>query len=106
MPVTSTVVHGPLFLKPGASWFFWYYPHGGAYQTGTTIDKDLTTMSFVPRPFSPDHWEISNQGIIVVLEVTPGTGGTDQFRHSYRVLVKNSGTKERAFYIAAAESRP
>lgn len=103
MPVTNTV-SARFELQPGQSWFYWFYPNGGAYSDYEVTDRLLNLMAFAVRPWAHDHWDIQHERTIVVKESEPGSARS---RHSYRVLVRNtSTTTPRSFFIIASDIRP
>jgi hypothetical protein len=99
-------VHGYFTLGPGQDWYFWFYPHGGAYLPGNQIDGDRTTLKTVARPavwVDKNTWDIAENGLTVVLELGPN--GT--YRHSYRFNVRNSAIFSwHDFYVAVAQLQP
>lgn len=97
----SCSVSGLYGLGPGQNWFFWFYPRGGAFASAPAIDKDKTVLHLVVRPYSPDSWDVAVNGLIVVLE-----GAYPNFRHSYRLNVKNTSNLHQMFYIAVSEIAP
>ena len=97
-------VYGKFTLEAGANWNFWFYPNNGAYQSSSTIDWDPTNLYLVPRPWVNDSWDVQSIQMIVVLEVN--SSNPPQYRHSYRLNVKNAGTVKQTFFIAASELKP
>ena len=100
MAITCNV-SGLYGLGPGQNWFFWFYPRGGAYASAPEVDKDPTVLHLVVRPYATENWDVAENGLIVVLE-----GSHPNFRHSYRLNVRNTSKVHQMFYIAITQLNP
>ncbi len=94
-----------LSLPSNGSWYFWFYPHNGAYFSfPDAIEGNRTVMTFAARPNSPGHAFLESGNTVVHTELSPNDIG--KRRHVYRFLVINHDPQSsRAFSIASSELR-
>jgi hypothetical protein len=106
MATIITNVTDNLTLTAGASFNYWFRPHNNAWQAGTTIDKDRTTLYPIARPWLPGSWDIEGDEVTVLLEEDANATPL-RYRHAYALLVKNWNTAQtRYFFIAATQLTP
>ncbi|MFN0104403.1 MAG: hypothetical protein ACKV2U_20230 [Bryobacteraceae bacterium] len=105
MAIISNVTQN-FTLNPGVWFNYWFRPQNGAWQSGSTIDKDLTTLYPIARPWLPGSWDIDGDEVTVLLE-EDGSVSPPRYRHAYALLVKNMNTTaKRSFFIATTELKP
>jgi hypothetical protein len=92
-------------LPASSNWNFWFYVNNGAWQSGLTVDKDVTTLYPIARPWLPASWDIEGDEVIALLEEDTSVS-PPRYRHVYALNVQNRATVKRAFNIVYSELRP